>query len=171
MHRLPSRKDITIATISVLLTLLLNNFIMTARVDLQAANDVGTPHLAKIGVACGGTRVGKNCGGDHAEADLEKALVRYLVVGLEPREDALVRRGVPRAAVFGRAADPAESGIEFVATPCLCLVEHVEFLLSTAFLKHVDLVGALAPDEGPLGLFALEIGIEKCSCRRGELLG
>jgi len=41
MNQLPSRK--IIAVVSVLLTLLLNNLIMTAGVDLRAANDVSTP--------------------------------------------------------------------------------------------------------------------------------
>ena len=43
MNKLPSRKDITIAAISVLLTLLLNNLFMTAGTKIYATNDGRTP--------------------------------------------------------------------------------------------------------------------------------
>jgi hypothetical protein len=43
MIKLPSRKDITIAAISVLLTLLLNNLIMTAGTTIYATNALSTP--------------------------------------------------------------------------------------------------------------------------------
>jgi hypothetical protein len=43
MIKLPSRKDITIAAISILLTLLLNNLIMTAGTKIYATNEVRTP--------------------------------------------------------------------------------------------------------------------------------
>jgi hypothetical protein len=43
MNKLPSRKDITIAAISVLLTLLLNNLIITAGTKIYATNDLRTP--------------------------------------------------------------------------------------------------------------------------------
>jgi len=63
--------------------------------------------------------VGEDRRGDHAETDLEEALVRHLVLGLETVEDALVGGSEARAAVFGRAGDPAETGIELLAAPCL----------------------------------------------------
>ena len=108
---------------------------------------------------------------NHAEADLEEALVRNLVLALEPRVDALEGSGETTSAVLFRATDPTKPGIEFLASPGLRLFEHDEFLLACALFEHVDLVGTLAPDKGLLRFLTLEIGIEKCRCGRCEILG
>ncbi len=102
---------------------------------------------------------------------MEEALVRNLVLTFEAREDALVSGRVSTTAVLRWPADPAEAGIELLATPCFRFLEHDELLFARALFENVDLVGTFAPDEGLFCFLALEIGVEKRRRSRCEILG